>query len=418
MSILLESDRFESPQNHLNELSLRVTIVFLFVAGLTVAWSLGVDRILERLIAHLQPCQGPCMNVYDPAQWSAVRWSTALMLGYLSSLPLILHHLHRFCKPGLLDSEYRFFKRWTAWTAIATLLVTYAIVVKFLPAVYTYGFEQHQAAGLVAQYNTVHVVMLAVYLVWITWIFTATMVLLATGGKLGIITASTANWFRLRIYGLGVLLIVATLPEHAASLGLPLVASYLVLNEVVGNRWFNLSAAVEGEAKPKFDREGRRRKFAVVDCACLGANEHHGFAATNGCTVLRLTGLCASQNEQESTLEHIIRNGISDIVITGCNGQPFPDAFVENLGRLRTEYHGLDLMRLRSHRVGTPHPRLDNDLAMASMYADVLGGSTDRWLTEAIERHGLIPAELAQLNRLLEGWNSFENTYVAFVDSP
>jgi len=106
------------------------------------------------------------------------------------------------------------------------------------------------------------------------------------------------------------------------------------------------------------------------------------------------------------------------MVITGCNGQPFPDAFVENLGRLRTEYHGLDLMRLRSHRVGTPHPRLDNDLAMASMYADVLGGSTDRWLAEALDRHGVIPDELAQLNRLLEGWNSFENTYVAFVDSP
>ena len=34
-----------------------------------------------------------CLNVYDPAQWSAIRWLSALYLAFLSSLPVTLHHI-------------------------------------------------------------------------------------------------------------------------------------------------------------------------------------------------------------------------------------------------------------------------------------------------------------------------------------
>ena len=416
MTILLESDRFDAPQSHLDELSIRVTIVFLFVGGLTLVWSFSVDQVLQSLVQHLQPCQGECMNVYDPAQWSAVRWSTALLLGFISSLPLVLYHLFQFSKPGLLDSEYRFFKRWTLLATATGLIATYVIVIGFLPELYRFGFDQHRGAGLEAQYNTVHVVMLALYLVWTTWIFATTVLLLIIGGTLGLITSATADWFRLRIYGLGGLLILTTIPSHASSLTFPLLATYFGMSEFVGRRWYTLTSTIFGEAKDKFDREGRRRKFAVMDCSCLGANDHYETSVLSGCTTLRFQGLCKSYKERETVLDHAIKNGITDLVVTGCNRQPLPDSFLQNTEVLRIGVHGLDLMRLRSHRVGSGNQKLDTELAMSSVYASVLGGPSERWFTDVLERHGVHPTELVQIDGGLHGWGTFDNEVLTFVN--
>ena len=417
MTILLESDRFDAPQSHLDELSIRVTIVFLFVGSLTLLLSFYVDEVLRSLVEHLQPCQGACMNVYDPAQWSAVRWSAALLLGFVSSLPLVLHHLFRFSKPGLLDSEYRFFKRWTLLATFGGLLATYSIVVGLLPELYRFGFEQHSGVGLVAQYNTVHVVMLALYLVWITWIFVTTALLLVLGGTLGLITSATADWFRLRIYGLGTLLIITTVPDHASSLALPLLATYVTMGELVGKIWYTTTSTVFGEAKAKFDREGRRRRFAVMDCSCLGANEHFATSSPAGCTTLRFQGLCASYQEREMALDHALKHGITDLVVTGCNRQPLPASFIKNLEIIGIGLHGLELMRLRSHRVESGNLQLDTALGMASIYADVLGGSTDRWFTDVLEKYGVLPTELVQIDGTLRGWGTFNGDILTFLHS-
>lgn len=412
MSILLESDRFDKPQSHLDELTVRVTIVFLFVGGMTLLWSFGVDEVLRRLIFQLQPCHGDCMNVYDPAQWSAVRWSTALLLGVASSVPLVLHHLHQFAKPGLLASEYRVLKRWTMVSVAATFLITCLVLLNGLPMLYQHGFAQHTQVGLEAQYNTVHVVMFAVYMVWILWIFAATFALLIIGGMLGVITASTADWYRLRIYGIGVLLMFTTVPDHATSMTIPLIASYLLCSEAVGKPWLNRAPFHVGTATSKFDAEGRRRRFGLLDCSCLGANEHFGFASPNGCTLSRFTGLCVSTHEQEIALEHAMRNGLTDLVVTGCDGGSVPAKFSENLVRLRTELHGLDLMRLRSHRVETVDALLDIDLAMANMHAQALGGSVDRWLVKALDPHGVLPDEVVRIDSNTREWSSLQQRVV------
>ena len=80
MAVLLEQDQEQPVQAHLDELTWRTTVLFTAVAVLTLAWSTVVNDVLHLALISLQPCPGDCLNVYDPAQWSAVRWLTSLLL--------------------------------------------------------------------------------------------------------------------------------------------------------------------------------------------------------------------------------------------------------------------------------------------------------------------------------------------------
>ena len=106
MTVLLEHDRRRPVQEHLDELTWRTTVLFTSIAVLTVAWSFVVNDVLDHMMDLLKPCADDCLNVYDPAQWSAVRWLTSLLLATFSSLPLAMFHVLSFSKPGLLPSEY------------------------------------------------------------------------------------------------------------------------------------------------------------------------------------------------------------------------------------------------------------------------------------------------------------------------
>ena len=96
MSILLESDSNTSVQSHFDELTFRTTILFLSVSLLSLGWLMIIDDVLLFLLDHLQPCKSECLNVFDPAQWSVVRWLSAIILGIMSALPLMVFHILQF----------------------------------------------------------------------------------------------------------------------------------------------------------------------------------------------------------------------------------------------------------------------------------------------------------------------------------
>ena len=116
-------------------------------------------------------------------------------------------------------------------------------------------------------------------------------------------------------------------------------------------------------------------------------------------------------------LDHALKHGITDLVVTGCNRQPLPASFIQNVEILGIGLHGLELMRLRSHRVESGNLQLDTALGMASIYADVLGGSTDRWFTDVLEKYGVLPTELVQIDGTLRGWGTFNGDILTFLHS-
>ena len=319
MTVLLEHDRRRPVQEHLDELTWRTTVLFTSIAVLTVAWSFVVNDVLDHMLDLLTPCVDDCLNVYDPAQWSAVRWLTSLLLATFSSLPLAMFHVLSFSKPGLLPSEYTALRRWMIVLSIAMLGLTALMMTVWLPTLYRLGFEQHVEAGLSAQYSAIDMLLVATFVAWAMLVVAGTWTALGVMGRLGLVNQATSNTWRLRMYGVGSLLLVLSIPDHAESMLLPLLATYWVSSELVGQRWLNATPSLHGKASVRLDAEGRQRTIMLVDCACDGANTHYGHASVEGCSTVSVTSLCTQPLSRTNLLEHVLKTKPTDAMITGCD---------------------------------------------------------------------------------------------------
>ena len=416
MAVLLESDRNTPAQGHLDELAARTTVVFVVTGVLTVVWSFFVDEVLVSLMNRLQPCTGDCLNVYDPAQWSAVRWTTALLLALISSAPVAVYHLLSFSKPGLLPNEYIALKRWIFSGFFVVSVLAYILMADGLPWLYQVGFEQHTEAGLAAQYSAIDMLNVALYLIWVVMVATLTWLLIIMIGHLQLLTSATADWWRWRMYGMGSLLLVLTVPEAASSATLPLLVLYVVTSEWIGSGWIRTLPASVGEIKERFDGEGRRRRISVLDCSCAGANAHAQGIVTAGCATVHVEALCLRQDERERILEHVFRTASTDAIITGCDGTPCPAPFLRNLNAMGVQVWGLDLMNLQNHRVDHPPLILEQRLAMLGLYESVSNGVHEHERVNLFEQHEIDPPSLHEIEG--HGWGTYFPDTVLLMQRP
>ena len=86
MTLNLEHDQHSHVQDHLNELTARVTLVVFLSSLFTGLWLTQIDSILDFVLQFLNPCVEGCLNLYDPARWSAVRWMSSALLGIGTAL--------------------------------------------------------------------------------------------------------------------------------------------------------------------------------------------------------------------------------------------------------------------------------------------------------------------------------------------
>ena len=348
MTILLESDRDAAVQSHLDELSKRAMVVFITVASLTVIWSFSVDELLRNFLAVLHPCEGECLNVYDPAQWSAVRWLAALYLGALSALPLVLHHLHRFAKPGLTIHEYKALKRCT-WTGTVLLLISFMLMTTaVLPWLFEIGHEHHRSVGLSAQYSAVEMLSIATYLTWIFGLILASWLVMFTAGQLGLLTETTGDWWRIRVYGITAVLILLTVPEQAQALSIPLVVFALASNEVFAQPWLSQPSLVSGRVTDWFDVDGQRRRLAVVQ-----VHGHHNSiqpedATKAGFSLLTVQNWHEQQSDREKAIVFIQHQRITDVMVLDGETNTLPPFVIDNFKRLGIVMHETDHLSLRT----------------------------------------------------------------------
>ena len=398
MAVLLEQDQEQPVQAHLDELTWRTTVLFTAVAVLTLAWSTVVNDVLHLALISLQPCPGDCLNVYDPAQWSAVRWLTSLLLALLSALPLVAFHVLQFAKPGLLPSEYTALRRWMLVSILTLVCLSVVLMTHVLPALYDMGYQQHREAGLAAQYSAIDMLLVAAYCVWSLMVIAATWTGLVVMGRLGVLNQSTADVWRLRLYGVGTLLLLLSLPDHAQPVLLPLLATYWTTSELVGQRWLFQQAVASGHAQVRLDEDGRRQRIAILDCACDGANVHHGHATIPGCSTVSVNALCTSSTDRTTSIEHLVQARITDAVITGCDAGPCPNVYKENMLRLGVRLHGLNTMALQNHRVATPNPSLDVLWAFQTLPSLFPAGARERNIVDLIDQGSYVEKKMVELD--------------------
>lgn len=339
MTILLESDKDTAIQSHLNELSKRTILVFITIATLTLIWSFSVDELLRDFLAMLHPCQGDCLNVYDPAQWSAIRWLTALYLAFLSSLPLLLHHVHRFAKPGLAINEYKALKRCTVFGTVLLVLNFILMTTTLLPMLFEAGHENHQSVGLSAQYSAVEILTIATYLTWIFGLMLISWLVMFTAGQLRLLTQTTAEWWRVRVYGITSILILLTVPEQAQALSVPLVALTLASNEFFARPWFSQTNLVSGRMTDWFDDEGRRRRLAVIQSYDYSKRISPNLAKEAGYSLLTVENWHESQDDREKVLLFIQHQRITDVMLNHDDKNKLPVFIEENFERLDIKTH-------------------------------------------------------------------------------
>lgn len=228
-------------QEHLNDLTARATLLFFSLAIASAVWLTQINDILLWLITLLDPCEIECMNVYNPAEWSAVRWLSSAILGLITIVPLLIHQTWSFSKSGLYSNERTWLLTWMFLCSGIVLALVSLTLGYLFPLVFEYGHQMQSSMGLSAQYDAVLMLNMAVSVVWIETVVACAVFAMILAGKTGILNESTADWWRLRVYGIVILLLLASMPE-AGNIAIFISLFLIMLIEFTSKRW--LTAAI------------------------------------------------------------------------------------------------------------------------------------------------------------------------------
>jgi len=349
MSLQLELDQERQIQEHLNELTSRTTYVFVLATVFTIGWLSQIDQILDVLLSRLNPCEEGCLNLFDPARWSAVRWMSSAILGVATAAPFAFYHGWKFARPGLLPTEQRWVKAWFFGGSITLVLAVLTTLGFVFPFLFESGHQTHESMQLGARYDAVHMLSMAVAVVWAQVIVACALSAMVLAGCFGMLNRTTADWWRLRVYGIVLLLLLASLPEYGG-FALILTVCSIGLIERGSRRWLHAEPPLFSGKKPIMDAEGGVRNMLLVDCTCNGAGNSIPRGAQTPLAVQSVTNLCHSVNEQESVLEKILRHRLTDVLISGCSSDPLPGEFKQNCRTLGCKLRGMNMLEHQSYR--------------------------------------------------------------------
>ncbi len=342
----LENDRQLTVQEHLNVLTQQATLVFVLIIGLTGLFMTQIDEVLQWVLNRMNPCESTeCLTLYEPASWSVVRWLTAVFLAVICILPLIVRLFYKFAQPGLTKNEKIMFRKWTMYSLVAVYALLSALFFYAIPALYSFGDGIHNEIGITSQYDAVQMFIFALSIFWTSLIGFILVFATMSAGSTGLITDSTQDWWRVRLHGIGGLVLLLSLPGRwngtniALITTLIIVLEYVIKNNVRKSNSINLPESI-------FDHEGKRRNVTFVDCSCKGVAYPIDTSPENT-GLLRYEALCQNFDEREDLLDHTNRHGITDVIIGGCTSRPLPNSFKDALQSIQCSLRGLDLLGLQ-----------------------------------------------------------------------
>ena len=367
MSLQLELDHDRHVQDHLNELTSRTTLVFFLATVFTIGWLTQIDQILNFVLNRLNPCGTGCLNLYDPARWSAVRWMSAAILGIGTVTPVAFYNGWKFARPGLLPNEQRWMASWFIGGGLMLGLAVTTTVGIVFPFLFQTGHQTHESMMLDARYDAVHMLSMAVAVVWTQVVVACALSAMILAGAYGMLHRETADWWRVRVYGIVLLLLLASLPEYGG-FAIILTASAIGIIERGSRRWLQAEPPLFNGKKPIMDAEGGVRNMLFVDCSCEGAANSIPRKAKSPMAVMSVTTLCHSTKEQEQVLETALSHRLTDIIVSGCTTDPLPDGFKQNCRSIGCTLRGLSMLEVQSYRtLPSPFEITEFELTMMSL---------------------------------------------------
>ena len=328
----LEGDTALPVQVHFDTLTQKATLGFVLIAILTIYIMTAIDDILEVILAHLNPSgRSDCLTLYEPASWSVVRWLSAVDSFHAFSACIISRY--RFARPSTDRDEQHMLKRWMVSSSTVGYLTLFALFYALIPRLYNVGDSIHAEIGLTAQYDAVSLFILTLSVFWgllVTYIIAFATV---TAGALGLITENNQDWWRVRLLGIGGLVLFLSLPGRWNGVNIVLLSVMIVLLEYSIRRSVRASIEIYSPSAI-FDHEGRRRYVTYVDCSCQGvayplntSPEHTG--------LLRYDALCGNIEERDHLIAMVSKHRLTDVIIGGCDTSPLPEPFQKTISSAR-----------------------------------------------------------------------------------
>ncbi len=418
MSLLLETDKDNTINSHVNEFSNRMTLVLVSSLIFTAIWINWIDSILIQLLQIMQPCTSDCLNLYDPARWSAVRWLSATILGILSSIPIFIYQSYSFAKSGLLPSEKKWFLYWIIGGSIGILSVMSITILWIVPKLFSFGHASNVAMGFTPMYDAPLMLQFAISLVWAQMLIVIAGLAMLVAGLTGNLNQKTADWWRLRVHGLLVMLLALSLPDHGGMVVFSIILISILSVELFSLRWTSMIPKSINTGSHVYDLEGAKRNILIVDCRCDGGCESISFEGTLGLNISTYNGLCNSRKERLELLDKVRVNRVTDVFISGCNGEPLPHLFKSNCHSLSCDVRGLDLMQIQSYRTIPQNPLgLDAALAIANQNDPWLAEDLPFRLVEVLEKTSRLPKSIVLDSRAKDKrWGLQLDSNAAFID--
>jgi Sec-independent protein secretion pathway component TatC len=367
MSGLKLADDDDVPlEHHLGEFSYRASLLLLLIAILTVVWSFQIDAILAYTMRILDPCSDSCMNVFAPAEWTALRWLSSALLAIMSAGPLVIQQIYSFSARGLMPAERRWLLSWLSSTWLLACACIYLTMYYIMPKLYSMGHSFQADIGLIGRYDAAETLGISLALAWSELMVLIAISALIIAGKTQMVHRENADGWRLRIHGTMVMLLWLVMPDSTPGAWIGIAIISVALVEVFAHNPLNQNMPIPLKMKEILDTEGGLRRILMADCACEAACPRNGAPENIG--IFTADGLCTRALERDSLLEIIAHSKITDLIITGCDSSPLPTSFKHSLQSLQCDLRGLDMMRISTSRTIMQEPiGLDADLAMASI---------------------------------------------------
>ncbi len=305
-----------------------------------------IDEILEIILAHLNPCKNSdCLTLYEPASWSVVRWLSAVFIAILCVLPFGLMSMYQFARPGLTQDEQFMLKRWMISSITLGYFTLIALFYVLIPKLYNVGDSIHSEMGLSAQYDAVSLFVLALSIFWgllITYIIAFAT---TTAGALGLITENNQDWWRIRLLGIGGIVLFLSLPGRWNGINIILLSMMIVFLEYSIRKSVRVAMEIYNPSAI-FDHEGRRRYVTYVDCSCQGV-AYPMDTSPDYTGLLKYESLCDNIEERDHLIAMVSKHRLTDVVIGGCNSTPLPESFQKTITSTRCTLRGLNLLGLQ-----------------------------------------------------------------------
>tara|TARA_B100001113_G_scaffold353145_1_gene356489 strand:+ start:11224 stop:12231 length:1008 start_codon:yes stop_codon:yes gene_type:complete len=274
--------------------------------------------------------------------------------------------MYSFAKPGLTQSEQTVMKRWMMTSLTLAYGLLFALFYFFIPSLYDFGDRIHNDAGLTSQYDAITLFTFALSVFWallMTYMLAFGTII---AGSLGLITENNQDWWRVRILGIGGVILLLSLPGRWNGTNIVLLTIMVLFLE------FTISKSVRRAMEimnPKaiFDHEGRRRLVTYVDCSCQGVAYPIDTSPENT-GLLRYESLCSNIDEREHLIDTVARYRLTDVIIGGCDSTPLPASFQNSIQSGRCKMRGLNLLELQGAVPATnPTLQIEMNIQIANM---------------------------------------------------